>query len=129
MAQTQRNLMKILKKMTVFFLVFLMLGTSMAWADDAIIKLSRGVENIATSPAEFPIQYLELDHQGRSVAVVALAGTFNGLFYTLGRILGGSIEVITFLLPAPPDYKPLMNPSTPLESAKEQAQRIASEKK
>lgn len=122
-------IMLLLKKITLSSLVMLFLGTCTAWADDPITKLARGFENIITSPAEFPIQYIEQDHQGRSVAVTAIAGTFNGVFYTLGRILGGSIEALTFFLSAPPDYKPLMNPATPLESAKEQAERIAAEKK
>ena len=99
----------------VFTLVFI-LGNQSVWADNPVIKLARGVENIVTSPLEYLLHYDLLNKEGKSLTVTALAGTAYGTFWTGERILGGLAEAVTFLIPRPAHYGPLQKPSTPIES-------------
>ena len=103
-------------KNSLWLVIFLFILQTSAFADNPLIKLGRGIENIATSPVEYPLQYDMLNKQGKSVAVTAVAGTLQGTFWTAFRMVGGAVETLTFFLPIPDHYAPLLHPETPLQS-------------
>lgn len=72
-------------------------------------KLVRGVVNLGTGWAEIVKQpYVIGKHEGW------LAGTFRGPIEGLGMVLartvGGAYEILTFPLPIPPRYQPMVQP-------------------
>jgi len=96
--------------MTAFFM-----AVPAAYADDAIVKFGRGVVNIITSPLEYPIQYMVLEEE-HNVPVALTATVLYGTLFTVARILGGAYEIVTFPIPLPREYAPLMQPPTPVEA-------------
>ncbi len=83
-----------------------------------VVKLARGLVNILTSPLEFPVQYLTL--RGEQNMPVALLGTvINGTIFMVGRIIAGAVEVVTFPIPIPKYYAPILDPPTALDSMKQ----------
>lgn len=116
------------KNFGVLFLILALTTTGMPSAfaaETPITKLSRGLINIVTSPLEFAIQYMELEDD-HNTAVALVGGIFNGVFFTAARILGGAYEVISFPIPVPDGYEPLMEPATPIDAlvAIEGAERV-----
>lgn len=96
--------------------VFTVSGVPSSYAEnDAVTKLSRGVVNIVTSPLEFITQYMVLE-EDHNTAVSVLGGVVYGAGYTVTRILAGAYEVITFPIPYPSAYEPVMRPATPIDA-------------
>ena len=108
------------KRIAFLLAILFALENPMLRADNPVIKFSRGIENIFTSPTEYITQGVRLVNEGRSNAVVATAGFVSGTFWTVSRIVGGVVETVTFFVPLPLHYKPLMNPSTPIEALRQQ---------
>lgn len=102
---------------------FLMLGIvtaaapQAAFADDAVMKLSRGIVNIATSPVEYYVQY-NVSAEDTNPLVGLLGGVIYGTGFTAARIVSGAYDIVTFPFPLPRDYEPLMKPDTGLEALK-----------
>ena len=73
----------------------------------AIEKLGRGVANITGGWLEIPLtiqrRYLPQD-AGTSLVVGAITGLFKGL----GRTAVGAYETLTFFLPIPADFAPIL---------------------
>ena len=73
----------------------------------AIEKLGRGIANIAGGWLEIPLtieqRYLPQD-AGTSLAVGAITGLFKGL----GRTVVGAYETLTFFLPVPANFAPIL---------------------
>jgi putative exosortase-associated protein (TIGR04073 family) len=69
---------------------------------------------ILTSPVEYYSQYVKVAHQPDPFVPV-----FEALMYgtaaTLQRIVIGAYEVVTFPVPVPADYAPVIRPATPLD--------------
>ena len=106
------NIMRLL-----FFLLCLVLSCGrFAMAGDRITKLARGVENVLTAPAEIPVRFIHYREEGYSLMMTGIAGTATGIGKTALRILGGLYEIITFPIPLPGSYAPLMTPATPFEA-------------
>ncbi|MDA9101053.1 exosortase system-associated protein, TIGR04073 family [Omnitrophica bacterium] len=107
-------------KKVAFLLIFVLCMAPMtAFAGDGPIeKLGRGLANIVTSPVEYANSYQGLNEsQG---AVTTIVGTvIYGTILTVGRIIGGAYETVTFLVPLPEDYRPLMDPSTPMQTQRQ----------
>lgn len=110
--------MRLSKTGTALLLVlFLCLGFSgAALADDPIIKLSRGITNLSTCWVEYWNQYMRLAYQ-RDPFLPIFEAILYGTVGTAQRIAVGAYDTATFLLPAPPNYAPLMVPETPLEES------------
>jgi putative exosortase-associated protein (TIGR04073 family) len=103
----------------VLILVILCLGFSCAvYAGDPVTKLSRGLSNILTSPIEYLNQYNKVAHQPDPV-VPFFQGVLNGTAATLQRIFVGAYEVITFPVPVPADFAPIIEPATPMETMRQ----------
>lgn len=105
---------------SMFLMIFL--ANPMLWADDPIIKFARGIENIVTSPLEYAVHFEKLHDAQRTGGIVFIAGTLKGTLFMLYRIVGGAVEAVTFLIPVPPRYEPLMNPPTPYQAVHAQDQ-------
>lgn len=84
-------------------------GTPGFQARGAGVKLVRGAANVLTGWVEIPKRIYETSQQSG-----ALKGFTWGLVRGLGRgfvrTLGGAYEVITFPFPAPPHYRPIIQP-------------------
>ena len=66
--------------------------------DAAGTKLGRGLENIATSPAEIPCTVEEEMHKGDRI-LRFFSGAGLGTVYFLRRVLIGATETVTFFIP------------------------------
>ena len=103
-----------MKKSITALFTFLLLA-SPAWAGDPMTKLARGVGNIATSPLEYANQFGAGLSSGNPLVPIFRSVGY-GTVMTVARILGGAYEVVTFPIPVPQNYDPLMNPPTAIET-------------
>ncbi len=80
-----------------------------AYSREAGHKLARAATNLARSGAEFYVQPMEAKREsGNSVAMIWPGmGEAFGMFLT--RLLGGCIEGVTFAVPFPNGWKPLLD--------------------
>ena len=74
-----------------------------------LTKLLRGVVNVVTGWVEIPKRVHETSQTSGAGAGLTF-GLLRGFGYGFVRTLGGAYEVITFPFPAPPDYRPVMQP-------------------
>lgn len=80
-----------------------------------LTKLGRGVTNVVFSFIECGTNIQEsVDEKGLPAF---FEGAFKGLFYTAGRILSGAYDAVTFLIPIPESYGPVMKPEYVFESS------------
>ena len=86
------------------------LGT--AAEDDAFTKFGRGMSNIVLSPGELYTQpwLLSKDH---ATSVAIFGGFSKGIAMIVAREVVGIYEVLTFPLPFPKGYRPIIKPVTP----------------
>lgn len=105
------------KTAAILLLLILAAGPKTALAEDAVIKLSRGIVNIATSPLEYFVQY-NISAEENNPLVGLLGGVFYGTGFTVARIVSGAYDIVTFPIPLPRDYEPLMKPDTGIEAVK-----------
>lgn len=78
-------------------------------AEQIGLKLARGATNFCTGWVELPKQiYLITNDRGWLIGLTR--GTFEGLGMLGARTVAGAYEVLTFFLPVPPHYQPLMQP-------------------
>jgi putative exosortase-associated protein (TIGR04073 family) len=91
----------------------LMVGALDATAADenAFTKFGRGMANIVTSPGELYTQPLLLS-KDHDPATAVFGGILKGTAVFLARELVGLYEVITFPVPVPKGYRPLIQPPT-----------------
>ena len=72
-------------------------------------KLGRGIANFTTGLAEVPKQ-IYLVGRNEGWAAGALRGPIDGFGMFIARTLAGAYEVVTFPLPIPPQYQPMLQP-------------------
>ena len=85
-----------------------------------MMKLSRGIANVALSPLELPIAWSETNNELGGVAGL-FYGTFKGVCCIFARIGVGLVDIVTFPFPLPncPDdpngygsgYGPILTPA------------------
>jgi putative exosortase-associated protein (TIGR04073 family) len=72
-------------------------------------KFARGATNFATGWIEVPKQiYLVGQHEGWLMG--SFRGPIDGLGMFVARTVAGAYEVLTFPLPIPPQYQPMLKP-------------------
>lgn len=81
-------------------------------------KLQRGFLNVALSPFELSNE-LSKEVRNDTMPPSWVAGLGRGACYTVGRALVGVYEMVTFPLPLPANYAPVLQPEFPWELAKE----------
>jgi len=79
-------------------------------------KLQRGFLNVALSPFEISNE-LSKEVRNDTLPPSWVAGLGRGAFYTVGRALVGVYEMVTFALPYPANYKPVLQPEFPWQLA------------
>lgn len=72
-------------------------------------KLARGFANVFTSPLEVPRNVQNMT-EAQGVLVGWTGGLAQGIGMTALRILVGAYEIITFPVPLPEGYKPVLEP-------------------
>ena len=72
-------------------------------------KFVRGVANLTTGWVEIPKQIYVVGTNEGWVAG-ALRGPFDGLGMFAARTIAGAYEILTFPIPVPPHYQPLLQP-------------------
>jgi putative exosortase-associated protein (TIGR04073 family) len=72
-------------------------------------KFGRGIANITTSAFEIPKSIQESLYDDGPVAA-ATYGLFDGIFKFVVRTVVGVFEVVTFPIPIPADYAPIVEP-------------------
>lgn len=89
--------------------VGLSVGADSGHADHAGNKLVRGVGNIVTGWVEVPYQVMEETKESNPIMGITL-GLARGIGMTVARGLVGAYEVVTFPLPIPDAYEPIIEP-------------------
>jgi putative exosortase-associated protein (TIGR04073 family) len=80
----------------------------------ALRKLGRGFANVLFGIVEVPNQFTKaVDKDGGGAGISY--GLPKGLVRWIGRELTGVYEIVTFPIPAPRGYKPIMHPEFPNE--------------
>ena len=76
-------------------------------------KFQRGLLNVALSPIEISHELEKVKSQDKWLATWIPAAVQGTIGMTV-RALVGIYEIATFAIPSPPDYRPVLNPETPL---------------
>jgi putative exosortase-associated protein (TIGR04073 family) len=81
---------------------------------NALRKLGRGVANVVFGFVELPNQMTKAraEHGGAGALTY---GVGKGLLRWVGRELVGAYEIVSFAVPYPRGYKPVMKPEFPIE--------------
>ena len=95
-----------MKKIIPVLLVALLIS-SVAFADGPIKKLGRGLANIVTCPLEVIKGISDANTENGPIAAVTF-GLLKGIFNTGVRVAVGAYEVVTFPIPIPRDYSPIL---------------------
>lgn len=89
-------------------------------------KLIRGVVNFATGWAEVPKQiYLIGREEGWTTGMIR--GPIDGLGMFAARTVAGAYEILTFPLPIPPGYQPMLQPDYVWQAEPPEAQAFHAE--
>lgn len=78
-----------------------------AVADGPAKKLGRGAANIVTSPLEILKSVQDTSKESGYIAGFTW-GPVKGIFKTITRATVGVYEIVTFPIPMPRDYKPIL---------------------
>lgn len=81
-------------------------------------KLQRGFLNVALCPIEISNE-LAKEVRNDTLPPSWFAGAGRGAFYAVGRALVGVYEMVTFALPYPAKYKPVLQPEFAWEKLSE----------
>ena len=92
---------------TAIILLFAVSMTTPGYCDDALKKLGRGLCNIATCPLELPKQTSDVSNAEGPMAGLTY-GVVKGLGMIGVRAVVGVYETVTFLIPFPRYYKPIL---------------------
>lgn len=97
------------KKIFTFIIAFTLMSivTASAYCGGPVEKLSRGLSNMLTFPCEIPYQISQTNKQNGLTAAIGY-GTIKGIFMAGARALAGVYEVVTFPVPAPGNFDPIL---------------------
>lgn len=82
---------------------------ALIYAGDPIEKLGRGITNTATGWIEFPKEIGKQAEKSLGLAGVVV-GPLKGLAKAIGRTVVGIYDALTFLIPLPRRYEPVIEP-------------------
>ena len=103
-----------MRKVTNFAIIFILTASliciqSPCHAQNMFRKLGRGISNIGTSIFEIPKSIQESFYSDGPVAATTY-GMIDGIFKFFVRTVVGAYEVITFPIPLPSEYAPIVEP-------------------
>ena len=93
--------------MSVLILSMLFALTTLGYCDDPVKKLGRGICNVVTCPFELVAQPADVANSDGPFAA-ATYGVLKGIGMTVVRGMVGAYEIVTFPVPLPKDYKPIL---------------------
>lgn len=98
---------KVLILVLACFIFFNFVLAGNALAQDPLRKLGRGITNLALG---WFVIFTTIEDTGKESGVAAAAsyGILKGLAKGIQRTAVGAYETITFPIPAPKDYKPIL---------------------
>ena len=80
----------------------------------AFVKFGRGLTNLVTSPAELVYEPFDLA-KTNNIWIAWIGGIPKGLLFFPIRAVVGIYDTVTFPIPFPKGYEPLMEPETLIE--------------
>ena len=98
------------RKAILIALILFLLVISFAvpgYCDDSTKKLGRGLCNIITFPFEFFLQVSRVNHTDGPMAA-STWGVLKGIGMSFTRLGVGIYETVTFPIPQPKDYAPIL---------------------
>jgi len=99
------------RRTTALLILTVVIGfSSFAYAENALVKLGRGLINTATGWLEIP-QKIYTTSKNENVFVGATVGTAKGVGWSIIRTAAGIYEVVTFAFPIPKSYESVIDPS------------------
>ncbi len=96
----------------LFSLIPLSYATEIQPEGTALRKLQRGFLNAALSPTEITTE-LAKEKKRDTFPPSWMLGIVRGAFYTVGRVVVGAYEIVTFPFPLPAGYAPIVQPEFP----------------
>jgi len=98
-------------KIIVLCLILLTLVSSAAFADGPgpFTKLGRGAANVATGWIEIPKEMVNVTENKNDIMGLFVA-PFTGLWKAIVRTVAGAYEIVTFPIPMPAEYEPIVQP-------------------
>ncbi len=112
--------MEVFRKILVLVLIGITFMAQGLYAkDDPGIKLGRGLTNIVASPGEYYVQTSKISSDRDPMARL-FSGFFKGTCAMVGRIGVGVYDVLTFPIPFPSGYQPVVQPPTVMDGIKRQ---------
>lgn len=76
-------------------------------------KLGRGLVNMFTGVVEIP-KNISKEWRRTDPGTGIIVGGVKGIGWAATRVAVGAFETVTFPVPVPPNYEPLMQPASPL---------------
>ena len=96
-----------MKKVFILSIIAILLTASISYADSPLRKLGRGTANILTCPIEMFYRVGEANDESGPIAAMTW-GVLNGIYRMGVRAVVGIYEVVTFPIPLPGDYQPII---------------------
>lgn len=98
---------KIISAGLIVFII-LSMAVSSAYCDDALKKLGRGLANCATFPLEI-IEQIKRTNASDGPTAAYTVGILKGVSMMVVRAAAGVYEVVTFPVPLPKQYEPILS--------------------
>jgi len=96
-----------MRKAFILAMIAVIFFASISYADSPLRKLGRGAANILTCPIEIVYRVGEANDESGPIAAFTW-GILNGLYRTCVRGVVGVYEVVSFPIPMPTDYQPII---------------------
>lgn len=79
-------------------------------AKKQLTKLGRGLANVLSGWAEIPKEIYDRSKDSETLGAIVFTAPVVGVAKAFGRTAVGVFEVVTFFLPVPEDYGPIVEP-------------------
>ena len=88
----------------------ILLAPAAARAEGPVDKLGRGLTNVITCPGEYFVQFYVNNEQHNNPFETIFGTLVKGTFATVLRAGAGIYDIVTFPVPLPRDYAPILRP-------------------
>lgn len=94
----------------ILVLFFVLAVPGSGYCQDAGRKLGRGIANIVTCPFEIPVTMINTYCKDQGYCESLFLGLPIGIMNMVVRCAVGAYELVTFPLPFPENYRPMVEP-------------------
>lgn len=116
---TTSDRLSVMKKLLLLAAVLLVSQSAFAVETESsgpLRKLQRGFVNIALSPMEISTELAKEKNDNADQMLPSwMSGSVRGVAFMGGRALAGVYDIVTFPIPLPKEYGPLVQPEFPWE--------------